>query len=82
VTTKYAAAMDAYTKVIESKSVDADYAYFKSYFLVLCLKNDKIDEINAFTTVSKIRIQRRCTFELANHVAENQNDLAVKRTTD
>jgi hypothetical protein len=57
VTSKYAAAMDAYTKVIESKSVDADYAYFKSYFLVFVAKNDKkIDEINFFTTVSKIRI--------------------------
>jgi hypothetical protein len=31
VTTKYAAAMDAYTKVIESKS--ADYAYFQKLFL-------------------------------------------------
>jgi hypothetical protein len=39
VTTKYAAAMDAYTKVIESKSVDADYAYFqKAISMVLCLK--------------------------------------------
>jgi len=29
VTTKYQSALDAYLKVIESKSVDADYAYFQ-----------------------------------------------------
>ena len=37
VTTKYQVALDAYNKVIESKSVDADYAYFQKALCYLSL---------------------------------------------
>lgn len=82
VTTKYPAAMDAYTKVIVSKSVDADYAYFqKAISYGFMSKNDKkIDELNAFLqSYPKSEYRDDALFELANtYVAENQNDLAVK----
>ncbi|TDD74038.1 tetratricopeptide repeat protein [Flavobacterium caseinilyticum] len=82
VSSKYGAAIDGYSKVIESKSVDADYAYFQraiSYGFVA--KNDKkIEELNAFLqSYSKSSYRDDALFELANtYVAENENDLAIK----
>ena len=82
VTSKYGSAMDAYTKVIESKSVDADYAYFqKAISYGFMAKNDKkIEELNAFLQLyPKSEYRDDALFELANtYVAENQNDLAIK----
>jgi TolA-binding protein len=82
VTSKYGAAMEAYTKVIESKSVDADYAYFqKAISYGFLAKNDKkIDDLNAFLQLyPKSEYRDDALFELANtYVAENKNDLAVK----
>jgi TolA-binding protein len=82
VTSKYGSAMDAYSKVIESKSVDADYAYFqKAISYGFMAKNDKkIDELNAFLLLyPKSEYRDDALFELANtYVAENKNDLAVK----
>ena len=82
VNSKYGAAMDAYSKVIESKSLDADYAYFQraiSYGFMA--KNDKkIEELNAFLqSYLKSSYRDDALFELANtYVADNKNDLAIK----
>lgn len=82
VTSKYGPAMDAYTQVIESKSVDADYAYFqKAISYGFMAKNDKkMEELNAFLQLyPKSEYRDDALFELANtYVAENKNDLAVK----
>jgi TolA-binding protein len=82
VTSKYGAAMDAYNKVIESKSVDADYAYFqKAISYGFISKNDKkIEELNAFLQLyPKSDYRDDAMFELGNtYVAENKNDLAIK----
>jgi TolA-binding protein len=82
VTSKYGAAMEAYTKVIESKSVDADYAYFqKAISYGFISKNDKkIEELNAFLQLyPKSDYRDDAMFELGNtYVAENKNDLAIK----
>ncbi|MFV8343330.1 tetratricopeptide repeat protein [Flavobacterium sp. XS2P39] len=82
VTSKYGAAMDAYTKVIESKSVDADYAYFqKAISYGFISKNDKkIDELNGFLQLyPKSAYRDDALFELGNtYVAENKNELALK----
>ncbi|MFV8370284.1 tetratricopeptide repeat protein [Flavobacterium sp. LB2R40] len=82
VTSKYGQAMDAYSKVIESKSVDADYAYFqKAISYGFMAKNDKkIDELNAFLQLyPKSEYRDDAFFELANtYVAENKNELAIK----
>jgi tetratricopeptide (TPR) repeat protein len=82
VTSKYGPAMDAYVKVIESKSVDADYAYFqKAICYGFISKNEKkIDELNAFLQLyPKSEYRDDALFELANtYVAENKNDLAIK----
>ncbi|MFE3870833.1 tetratricopeptide repeat protein [Flavobacterium sp. ZS1P70] len=82
VTSKYGAAMDAYNKVIESKSVDADYAYFqKAISYGFISKNDKkIEELNAFLQLyPKSDYRDDAIFELGNtYVAENKNDLAIK----
>ena len=82
VTAKYWPAMDAYNKVIELKSVDADYAAFQkaiSYGFVD--KNDKkIDDLKKFIAVY-LQSQYRddALFELGNvYVIENKNDLAIK----
>ena len=82
VTAKYWPAMDAYNKVIELKSVDADYAAFQkaiSYGFVD--KNDKkIDDLNKFVALySKSQYRDDALFELGNvYVIENKNDLAIK----
>ncbi|MFE3869096.1 tetratricopeptide repeat protein [Flavobacterium sp. LS2P90] len=82
VTSKYGAAMEAYTKVIESKSVDADYAYFqKAISYGFISKNEKkIEELNAFLQLyPKSDYRDDAMFELGNtYVAENKNDLAIK----
>jgi TolA-binding protein len=82
VTSKYGAAMEAYNKVIESKSVDADYAYFqKAISYGFISKNDKkIEELNAFLQLyPKSDYRDDAMFELGNtYVAENKNDLAIK----
>ena len=82
VTSKYSQAIDAYNKVIESKSVDADYAYFqKAISYGFMSKNDKkIEELNNFIQLyPKSEYRDDALFELANtYVAENKNDLAIK----
>ena len=82
VTTKYQAALDAYNKVIESKSVDADYAYFQKALCYgfLSKNSKKIEELNAFLTLyPKSDYQDDALFELGNtYVAENKQDLAIK----
>jgi len=81
-TSKYWPAMDAYNKVIELKSVDADYAAFQkaiSYGFVS--KNDKkIEDFNKFLQTYKISQYRDdALFELGNtYVADNKSDLAIK----
>ena len=82
VTSKYGAAMDAYNRVIESNSVDADYAYFqKAISNGFISKNDKkIEELNAFLQLyPKSDYRDDAMFELGNtYVSENKNDLAIK----
>ncbi len=82
VTSKYWPAMDAYNKVIELKSVDADYAYFQK---ALCYgfvsRNDrKIEDLNSFIQAyPKSSYRDDALFELANtYVATNKQDLALK----
>ncbi len=82
VTSKYAEALQAYSKVVDSKSVDADYAYFQraiSYGFMG--KNDKkINDLNSFLEAyQKSDFRDDALFELANtYVAENENDKGIK----
>ncbi|PWA07495.1 tetratricopeptide repeat protein [Flavobacterium psychrotolerans] len=82
VTAKYWPAMDAYNKVIELKSVDADYAAFQkaiSYGFVS--KNDKkIEDLNKFITLyPKSQYRDDALFELGStYVVEKKTDLAIK----
>jgi TolA-binding protein len=82
VTAKYWPAMDAYNKVIELRSIDADYAAFQkaiSYGFVA--KNDKkIEDLNKFITVyPKSQYRDDALFELGNtYVTEKKNDQAIK----
>ncbi|WP_310558208.1 tetratricopeptide repeat protein [Flavobacterium sp.] len=82
VTSKYTAALEAYNKVIELKSIDADYAYFqKAICYGFVSKNDKkIEELNAFLQMfPKSEYRDDAYFELGNtYVAENKQDLAIK----
>ncbi|WP_264565173.1 tetratricopeptide repeat protein [Flavobacterium sp. N3904] len=82
VTTKYQLALDAYNKVIESKSVDGDYAYFQKALCYgfLSKNNKKIEELNTFLQLyPKSEYQDDALFELGNtYVAENKLDLAIK----
>lgn len=79
---KYWPAMDAYNKVVELKSVDADYAAFQkaiSYGFVS--KNDrKIEDLNKFLTAfPKSQYRDDALFELGNtYVTEKKNDAAIK----
>lgn len=82
VNSKYYPAMDAYNKVIEFNSIDADYAAFQK---ALCYgfvgKNDKkIDDLNSFiSSYSKSSYKDDAMFELANtYVATNKQDLGLK----
>ena len=82
VTSKYTSALEAYIKVIELKSIDADYAYFqKAICYGFISKNDrKIEELNAFLQLyPKSEYRDDALFELGNtYVAENKQDLAIK----
>lgn len=82
VTSKYTAALEAYNKVIELKSVDADYAYFqKAICYGFVSKNDKkIEELNSFLQLyPKSEYRDDAFFELGNtYVANNKQDLAIK----
>ena len=82
VTSKYTSALEAYNKVIELKSVDADYAYFqKAICYGFVSKNDKkIEELNNFFQLyPKSEYRDDAYFELGNtYVAENKQDLAIK----
>ena len=82
VSTKYFPALEAYNKVIESKSVDADYAaYQKAICYGFLSKNDqKIENFNQFLKIyPKSQYRDDAIFELANtYVAENKTELAVK----
>jgi TolA-binding protein len=81
VTSKYSAALEAYNKVIEFKSIDADYAYFqKAICYGFVSKNDKkIEELNAFLKLyPKSDYRDDAYFELGNtYVAENKQDFAI-----
>lgn len=82
VTSKYWPAMDAYSKVIELKSVDADYAYYqKAICYGFVSKNDKkIEELNSFLQVyPKSEYRDDALYELGNtYVATGKSDLATK----
>jgi len=82
VTSNYTSALEAYNKVIDSKSVDADYAYFqKAICYGFVTKNDKkIEELNTFLQLyPKSEYRDDAYFELANtYVAQNKPDLAIK----
>jgi len=82
VTAKYWPAMDAYNKVIEMRSIDADYAAFQkaiSYGFVA--KNDrKIEDLTKFITAfPKSQYRDDALFELGNtYVTEKKNDQAIR----
>lgn len=82
VTSKYWPAMEAYNKVIESKGVDADYAYYqKAMCYGFVAKNDrKIEELNLFLQLyPKSSYRDDAMYDLANtYVANKQQDLALK----
>ena len=82
VTSKYTSALEAYNKVIELKSIDADYAYFqKAICYGFVAKNDrKIEELNAFLQLyPKSEYRDDALFELGNtYVADSKQDLAIK----
>ena len=82
VSTKYFPALEAYNKVIENKSFDADYAaYQKAICYGFLSKNDqKIDNFNQFLKIyPKSQYRDDAIYELANtYVAENKTDLAIK----
>lgn len=82
VTAKYWPAMDAYNKVIELKSLDADYAaYQKAISYGFVSKNDrKIEDLTKFvTTFPKSQYRDDVLFELGNtYVTEKKSDLACK----
>lgn len=82
VTSKYWPAMDAYNKVIDFKSVDADYAsYQKAICYGFVAKNDKkIEELNSFlSSYSKSSLRDDAMYELANtYVASSKQDLGLK----
>ncbi len=82
VTSKYWPAMEAYAKVIEQKSVDADYAFYQraiSYGFVG--KNEKkIENLLSFLQLyPKSEYRDDALFELGNtYVAENKDEQAIK----
>ena len=82
VTSKYSQAMEAYSKVMASKSVDADYAQFqKALSYGFISRNDKkIDELKNFLLMyKKSEYRDDVLFELANtYVVDKKNDLAIK----
>ena len=82
VTSKYWPAMDAYNKVIDFKSVDADYAsYQKAICYGFVSKNDKkIEELNSFLSAyPKSSLRDDAMYELAStYVAASKQDLGLK----
>ncbi len=82
VTAKYWPAIEAYNKVIEVKSVDADYATFqKAISYGFIAKNDKkIEDLNKFlTSFPKSQYRDDALFELGNtYVVEKKTDSAIK----
>jgi tetratricopeptide (TPR) repeat protein len=82
VSSKYWPAMEAYNKVIESKGVDSDYAYYqKAMCYGFISKNDKkIEELNSFLQMyPKSSYRDDAMYELANtYVANKQQDIALK----
>lgn len=82
VTSKYSQAMEAYAKVIEQKSVDADYAFYQraiSYGFVG--KNDKkIENLVSFLEhYLKSEYRDDALFELGNtYVVENKDEQAIR----
>ncbi|KFF19087.1 tetratricopeptide repeat protein [Flavobacterium hydatis] len=82
VTSKYTSAMEAYTKVMTFKGVDADYAYFqKAICYGFMNKNDKkIEELNGFLQMyKKSEYRDDALFELANtYAAERKTEQAIK----
>ncbi len=82
VTAKYWPAMDAYNKVIELKSLDADYAaYQKAISYGFVSKNDrKIEDLIKFVSAyPKSQYRDDVLYELGNtYVTEKKADLAIK----
>ena len=82
VTSKYGSAMEAYAKVIEQKSVNADYAlYQRSLSFGFIGKNDKkIESLVSFLEqYPKSEYRDDALFELGNtYVTLNKDDLAIK----
>ncbi|MCV9928337.1 tetratricopeptide repeat protein [Flavobacterium sp. LS1R49] len=82
VTSKYTSAMEAYTKVMAFKGVDADYAYFqKAICYGFMNKNDKkIEELNGFLQMyKKSEYRDDALFELANtYATERKIEQAIK----
>ena len=82
VTSNYGQAMEAYSKVIEHKGVDSDYAFYQraiSYGFVG--KNEKkIENLLSFLQLfSKSEYRDDALFELGNtYVAENKDEQAIK----
>jgi TolA-binding protein len=82
VSSKYWPAMEAYAKVIEQKSVDADYAFYQraiSYGFVG--KNDKkIENLLLFLqSYPKSEYRDDALYELGNtYVAQNKDDQAIR----
>ena len=81
VTSKYGQAMEAYTKVIEQKSVDADYAFYqKAISFGFIGKNEKkIENLLSFLQLyPKSEYRDDALFELGNtFVAENKDEKAI-----
>ena len=82
VTSKYSSAIEAYTKVMSFKGVDADYAYYqKAICYGFMNKNDKkIEELNGFLQMyKKSEYRDDAMFELANtYVAVKKQEQAIK----
>jgi tetratricopeptide (TPR) repeat protein len=82
VNAKYAPAMEAYSKAMASKGVDADYAQFqKAISYGFMSKNDKkIEELNNFLQMyKKSEYRDDALYELANtYSTEKKNDQAIK----
>ncbi|MCC9019094.1 tetratricopeptide repeat protein [Flavobacterium lipolyticum] len=82
VSSKYSAANEAYSKAIEAKGVDADYAQFqKAISYGFMSKNDKkAEELSHFLQMYKKSSYRDdALYELGNtYVTEKKNDQALK----
>ncbi|WP_202703171.1 tetratricopeptide repeat protein [Flavobacterium sp. UGB4466] len=82
VSSKYSAANEAYSKAIEAKGVDADYAQFqKAISYGFMSKNDKkAEELSHFLqTYKKSSYRDDALYELGNtYVTEKKNDQALK----